>query len=59
MILQESKLYYMKAYARYIKTLANTLQLHPYQAIYITYNRILPHNRLSNSKTCQTHEIIL
>ncbi len=49
----------MKAYARYIKTLAKTLQIHPYQTIYIAYNRILPHNRLSNSKTCQTHEIIL
>ncbi len=49
----------MKAYARYIKTLANTLQIHPYQTIYIAYNRILPHNRLSNSKTCQTHDIIL
>src|SRR5258708_38993681 len=56
---QKSRLYYMVAYARYIKESANMLQIHPYQPIYIAYNRILSHNRLSNSKTCQTHEIIL
>jgi len=59
MIQQKDSLFYMKAYARYIETSANTLKIHPYQTIYIAYNRILPHNRLSNSKSCQTCEIIL
>ncbi len=54
---QKSRLYYMVAYARYIKMLANTLQMHPYQTIYIAYNRILPHNRLSTQKHAKTRKL--
>src|SRR5258708_14682521 len=56
--LQKGNLYYMTAYARYIRRRLIYCK-YPYPSISIAYNRIPPHNRLSNSKTCQTHEIIL
>jgi len=48
----------MTAYARYMRRQLIHYK-YPYPSISIAYNRIPPHNRLSNSKTCQTHEIIL
>src|SRR5260370_14268579 len=56
--LQKGNLYYMTAYAGYIRRWLIHCK-YPYQSISIAYNRILPHNRLSNPKIYQTHEIIL
>src|SRR5260221_10719858 len=55
---QKGNLYYMSAYAGYIRRRLIHCK-YSYQSISIAYNRIPPHNGLSNSKTCQTHEIIL
>src|SRR5260370_41769749 len=59
MIQQKSRLYYMKASARYIRESTSTFQIHPYWSINTTYTSPLPYNKLSNLQKSKTPKVIL